>query len=591
MEVDPNGAVYKVLDPAVRSRDGLMDFLAQPSVSLYDSLAAMVGSFWWWNVHVHAGEQRNAKAWNYWNGVPDPVKQEQVVNGSSDRSVSVKYVIYAGGGGSWFKLSSSLEKYMRDVTTSNDEGISIDTSPSRVFVGRATTTSEGYIRSFLKSDLSQETGNDNVDERFLPSTMIKPALAPVNMVTYGADNFLYVSTQHPSIEKWDPVSLEKVQENTDLWASNASYTIYEWSDTSAPHSGSFDSTSDGNGDQTGFRDWFDSTAADSTTSGDYTYPTISFGNGSYSQTGNVSGTLAPKLFRLPQDYYAFEISMTINRRGEEDVQFYIAADGAAEFLHNGSYVNGTYDNSTLSSSSKTSTVSVSQGDTITVRHAEIDGSDALEFKYRLPGETTWRNVPVFSGSFEYLNYDSGGTLFTHNEYGIFKWDAQSMVCIEVQPFYTRDNTYNAGGIAVNDTYLYTSANQKTPSNYGGFLRFQKSDLKVPSTNKFNGSVIPKDNTTAHFNSEGNVVFTGKSKVSTVKPDFSSEVHVSSELNTVVGGPSVQKITVLPDGTVIVGDGNGILFKLNSDLTDTGARYTLPSACTGLVYDVELNYSS
>lgn len=212
-EIEQGDLPYKEIDAERQSKPGLFSFLAQDNLSLEDSLSVMVVQSWWWNVYVHAGAERNARAWDYWSKVQSGVqsKLSYKVYAHFDGTAPNRYTLsgtslsadnpnFPGGGGS-------------------SAGIQIDISDRHVFYANNVNP-----YTVIKADKSGNKKGESAKFGTYSGTENGTA---VNHLTYGPDNFLYVCTNDQAVRKFDPIAMYEVKKYASL-SSSATYLNYDY---------------------------------------------------------------------------------------------------------------------------------------------------------------------------------------------------------------------------------------------------------------------------------------------------------------------------------------------------------------------------
>lgn len=521
----------------VALRDASYKLTLQPSA--WQATQYPDSSFWWHQVHRIAGEQRNAQAYEFWNKVPKDI-----------RDTKLKYNIWATAGETLYKLNTSLNVIKSDSVSGEGTdalGISLDTSPEHIYM--------------LEGDSSIRKYNPRTLEHTFLSEQPR-----AHHITYGPDNLLYRSLDTPAIQKIDPQKMSKLEENTDMWMYNLSFTYY--------------SLSQGNsldGSQSTFETYFNSTN-NGTTSGTWYYPIISYPHGITNQTSYDVHPMYVYPSFIDSDVFGLVISGKLDIRdlnveyeiiGTANQGFDISIDGTIIMSNHGSspYVGRNY---TFTPTTTTHN--------ITVRQAQNGGGRGVLVAVRKTGESKIRNIPNLIGSFGYLNYDPSGILYAQTQYGIFKWDPVNMICLEAQPINNVNGDGPEGDIITDGTSLFVRTNDSTVSN-SGVTKFDASNLQRLA----HVDILAESSDTMHFLSNGNFIVQEYDAIQEYDTSFSPKRYISTQYN------KLQKMTVLPDDTIYIGyngDNSTKVEKYTFKNGYEGKSYDLGFACTGLVYDVE-----
>ena len=526
------------------------------NLTLENCNANIIKNIWTWCILGHSGEQRNTMAWDFWNKVPDAVKTN-----------TLNYVIFvtipnvSGGGlGEQRKLTSDLQTVKwNDKHNTLVSGISIDISHKHVF---SVDTLKNLFR--WDKDGSNKIRNSNNNGYY------------GNHITYGDDNFLYISSNIPSIEKYDSISLYKVQENTELWVENCTYDYYNIDSSLLPDSPTFE-------------DYFNSSYASNTTTGaNWLYPCFSYigsGTGYSFQFPDYAHFMNKPSF-LSTDYYGLVIYGTFKvQNSSETFDVEIGHNGGVEFSVNGSVIGGLSNAGIENSDTERQQLQINDGDTFTLRMQEKNDTDGLVFISKQKDRNERYNIPNFSGEFQYMNYDSTGPwLWVQNNYGVFKWDPQRMLVREAQPITGNNEQQINGDIII-------SKNNIIVVSKDGITKLNK-DLSLNTSTTLIGTVI-QYKSTLHSLPNGNILAccntsNNENTVQEFDPTNLTEVQLSPDY-----GEVVRKISVLPDGTKYIGfDTNkssskaGHIYILNDDLSLSSTFRDLGNSCTGIVYDIE-----
>jgi hypothetical protein len=538
-----------------------------------DSLINLIKNYYMMSLLKVAGEQRNAEAWSsYWNKIPKDVLNNKNMN----------YVIYAtsvddsnNSKRENVKLDSNLNLIDKSPHNTIQDGISIDVGPDYVYF----VDSVSRIFQTQKNDLSADVKSP------------KSTQSLAFHITYGPDNFLYISTDRPSIEKWDPVSLTKIQENTDLWLEPLSFDVYKLD------------TTHGNPTQTQFENAFDTSNSFVTldNSGTYNLPKIVFeGAGVDLPVSQIPSANDPQelIFGVAQDGswtgYAIDFYGTnvLHVRDTGDYDIGITNDDSFELYIDGTKEMSYYGSKIFDFTSQNPGISITKNLTAGTHDIQLR---TYQDKYttslwvalvvKRPGDSAsqWRSLPLFSGDFGYLNYDADGNLYAQNDYGIFKWDARNMICLESQPVFPVNKTNVIGDVTLGiddngNKHLFTQTNKRDASNNYNLERINADTLLYET------STYLRATNTIHFNQDGNLVAGDDDGILIFNPyDLNEEINVNTNAQSFI-----KKITITPNGQIYAGDStsSGTIVEYNPDLTTTGNTFQLGSACTGLVYDIE-----
>jgi len=577
---------YKFLNDKRPTNSAYFSSLKRSS-TLENAMVGIVKQFYLTSILHVAGEQRNAEAWSsYWNKIPS-----DVINNSN-----LNYVIYASttdqSGDELYKLDASLSVLQTaGYWKTNANGISLDVSPSHLYLAEKKF---GYLMQYSK-DLDEKRKIDTSGEK--------------NSITYGPDNFIYysVNSSPGSVVKADPISLNNVKVNTDVWFEPATIESSGDNFQYIENVGAY-----------GNDDW--DTDGDGTTDGGNAYtvasqgawaipcPTITnllsdlphnisyFGNPDF-----VDGTVNGKSLRIDftmhvRDTDTYEISLHSNDKGKFEF-----LDGTTFDSLNASTGNGGAGSSFIefkqnfynTTTADYATVSLSEGTySVSMKHKESGSGLNYLLAIRKQGESTWRNIPVFRGPFGFLNYDPVGNLYVQNDYGIFKWDAINMICKEAQPLSDRAKDVQvAGDILLGGDYLYVPAmyNWSAERSQGKeMLKLNKNDLSIVAyaNTNFAQDLGNARSHTMHSTPENTFILNGGGSLRRYDYDMNQLSGSSLPNNGQYG-----KITVLPDGHIIA-NGGSVLVKFNPDFSNAkdgngnDIKYDLNAPCSGLVYDIE-----
>ena len=394
----------------------------------------------------------------------------------------------------------------------------------------------------------------------------------------------------------------KVQQNTDLWLDPSPlYTSYESADQT------IDLTNNGKSD---FDKLFDSNYSNRQ-GGTYSYPSISFNDSNNNDDYSPFGTtfVKDKLNIIYTENVGLDMLFKIYASETKTFEFAVASNDAHELFIDASdilvkneyesnveifksnYQPNTWDNAiSYVTGSEAVTIEADTPKWLKLKWGD-EGTPAdrgLQFVYRQKGDSSWRNVPVFSDEiFRYLNYDSTGPwLWASNTNGIYKFDPQNMIVREAQPL-NKDTGSVQSDIVVDNTYIYAIGSND-------YVYQLNKELFVNNVKNSSGEIKGKIRT-LHFDQNGYICFGYRGEEPDTEPHFAkirtSDLGFESiiDLTNVVGtgnGNQYYKVSILPDGSIIIGNDSAELYKLNNDLSYTGKSQNIGSDCTGLIYDID-----
>jgi len=527
-----------------------------------------------------AGEQRNSEAWSsYWNKIPKDVLNNKNMN----------YVIYATGSSSDIvKLDSGMNLIANaDLEKTSVSGISLDISHSHVYQAYNDSSSDIYcLEKFDKTLTRIDVVCDN---------NISNGLQEINHITFGNDNMLYISGRGPYIEKWNPVSLTKLQENTDIWLTPETISStddeYQYIQKETPFRND-EWDEDGNG-------FTDESARTVISSGKWNLPVISMTDEQRSSPNtdlphNVSLMAVPS-FIDTNTQTSLRIDFTLNIRDNATYQISLHANNKALIRFKDST---TFDDSTNkieanfnfngTTSPNYKNITLNGGTTSSLEFQIFESrtgtatSDHLNciLAVKKSGETNWRNIPVFRGNFAYINYDPYYTLYAQSDYGIFKWDTQNMICLEAQPITNSNSSQAVNDVVVGKNSLYCAAS---------------SDLYSIDKNTLTSSLIisrgfNSNPATIHFLSENEILFGNGDNI------FIFDIKNNTQkVDMPTNNYNILKLSITPDNFAYIGydnqNSNPRIDKRSVEDIRNGIdriieTHSLGSSCTGLVYDIE-----
>lgn len=538
------------------------------NLTLENCNANIIKNIWTWCILGHSGEQRNAMAWDFWNKVPQNIKNN-----------TLKTIIWATTDDNSYetqKLDTELnilEKYPN--YDGSKKGISQDISHKHLF---SIDTNNAIINKFINktNDNKQniQVFNDNNSTKNLYH------------ITYGNDNFLYVSgdnRKHGEVLKYDSISISEIQKNTELYVINCTYDYYNIDSSLLPDSPTFE-------------DYFNSSYASNTTTGaNWLYPCFSYrGSGSgYSFQFPDYAQFMDKPSFLSTDYYGLVIYGTFKvQNSSETFDVEIGHNGGVEFSVNSSIIGGLSNAGIENSGTEKQQLQINDGDTFTLRMQEKNDTDGLVFISKQKDRNERYNIPNFSTEqFQYMNYDSTGPwLWVQNNYGVFKWDPQRMLVREAQPINNTNQKQINSDIVVDENYIYFI-------DTNSYIYQLNKDLTVNNSNDLSSEIQDKIGT-LHFDPNGYICF-GYRDTNEEKPHFAkirtNDLNIDSKANldSLLNAPGDfqnHKITILPDdGSIIIAaseNGSGKVYKMTNNLIYNFTNNSINAECTGLIYDIE-----
>ena len=538
------------------------------NLTLENTIANSVKNTWIQSILGHSGEQRNKMAWDYWNKIPLNVLDNSL---KYSLYISTKNkVVILNTDFSTSDLNSNINTGVTDNAT--EKGISLDISNKYLF----------SVEAGGQNNLIKNTQFD--DKKYTYSDF--SSNYPLHSITYGSDGFVYISGD--GIIKVDPISIYKVQENTDLYLDpSPGYTSYESSGQT------IDLNTNGKSD---FDKLFDSTYSNKQT-GTYIFPSISFNDSNANSSPFCTTFIKDKLNIIFTDNVGLDMVFKLNARETTDFEFAVASNDAHElFIGNETNVKNENESNVEVFKSyyqatewDTNISYVAGSESITIE-ADIpkwlklkwgdEGTQAdrgLQFVYRQKGESSWRNVPIITSNFRYTNYDATGPwLWAQNNNGLCKWDPKTMIIKEAQPINNINTDNPEGDIIVNENNIFARTNDSQVSS-SGLTKFDKTLNRITHTD-----LATFNHNSLYFDWNGDIyVCTGDSldKYNT-SLDFITDISLSSN--------NLQAITITPDKYIFVGfgDTDGTINKIDPSNFNVVNSTTLGSPITGMVYGIE-----